>query len=281
MDFIATLPGWAINGLVIGLFGGIAGAIGGLIIKAGYSWGRYVPIVGIAVAVALSNNVGVVDWIRTQALTPSAVSAMIKADNPGLYSMLETSFPNDYVQLTTRMTELLKGGGTTAQVREGTAEAMAQIRRKYAPMLGLASDADHAKIVNESIAFHQALLDANPSLCNQVAISGPIALMGQGGYDQIKSMIEPQAITIFQAAANATAAPTQRRPSTDDDWAELGDAMLQRGVTDAQFAAMQTLDPASPDLCPGLILMLQTLNAVETEGVKAVRADYVRDSSAS
>lgn len=57
--------------------------------------------------------------------------------------------------------------------------------------------------------------------------------------------------------------------------------MAARGATEAQFDAVFNLDQATPDLRSGLILMMQTLNAVDTEAIKVVRAQFLVDASAS
>lgn len=281
MEFIATLPGWAINAMAIGVIGAVAGAIGGVFMHAGHKWGRWLPVVAIALAVTFSREIGLTDWVQRQAITPTSVSTIIKSENPGLYGFLETTFPNDYQQLTAKMADGVKGGASYSAVRSQAATAMTQLRQKYAPMVALASDEDHSEIIELSIAFHRAILTEDPYMCSKVAMSGAMPLIESSGFETAKSMIEPQAIQLFRAAANAMTSPVQRRPATDADWAALGDAMFDRGMTDAQFAAMQSSDINSPDFCPSLLIFMRTLNDVDNEGIKAVRAEFVRDISAS
>lgn len=281
MDFIATLPGWAISGIALGLFGGVAGLIGALLTRAGMSWGKFVPVVGIVIALALSSNGRLTDWVRSATLTPERAGAMLKQQNPELYGFIETNFPNDYSILTTRIADAVRAGGSNSAIGMQGAEAMTEIRRKYAPMVGLASDAEHAALVDSSIELYEALLATDPMLCNAVAVQGPTVLLQRTGTDHIKAMIQPQAIMVLQAAANAMKTPVQRRAVTDADWEEVGNGMYELGATDAQLNAINSLDTTSPALCPGLLILLRTLNGVDTEGMRTVRAQYLADLAAA
>lgn len=139
-------------------------------------------------------------------------------------------------------------------------------------MVRLGSDDDHARIVQSLIEFYSALADGGTELCNSVAINGPTALAGRPDAGTYLAMVEPQAVIALQAAANAIASPVQRRAVTDEDWVEIGDGMAARGATDLQLEAISTLDPDSPELCPALLIMLRTMNELDTEGSKALRA---------
>lgn len=270
-----------INAIAVGLFGGVAGIIGALITKAGFSWGRFLPIAGIVIALALTNDGRLAYWVRAATLTPESTGAMMKQTNPQLLGFIEANFPDDYAALTSWIADIIKAGGTEAQVGRQSAEATAEIRRKYAPMIARASDRDHAAVIELNIAFYQALLATDPLLCNAVAISGATELLNRPGMDRLKAMIEPQAVAILQAAVNGMGSPVKRRAVTDADWLEVGDAMYARGATDAQINAISALEPSSPDLCPGVIAMLQTLNSVDTVGIKAVRAQYLANIAGS
>ena len=276
LDFISTLPNWAVVSVVCAVVGGVAAGIGALLERAGMKLGRFLPIIAVAFSISFIGNYAT-GWLRKATLTPARTSEMIKKSNPQLYGFIETSFPDDYAVLTARMTELIKSGGTTAEIGPQAAEAMAQIRRKYAPMVGLASDVDQAAVMNASISFYQALLATDPMLCNTVAIQGPTALLNRPGLEALKAMVEPQATSVLQAAANAMKAPTQRRVATDADWEQIGVEMADRGATEAHFDAIAAADPRSADLCPGLILMMQTMNAVDSEAIKTIRAEYLAD----
>ncbi len=279
MEFIATLPSWLIGALFCGAVGGIGAVIGGALQKRGHQWGRFVPILGIVVAVALSS--GLVDWIRGATLNEETSARMLVETSPAFYGYLQENFPEDFDVLVGDITAILKQGGTGATVGQRSAEAVAQIRRKYAPMVAQAADADHAAIINSLIEFYSALDAEGTELCNAVAIDGPVALLGRPDTEQFVQMMEPQAVLAMQAAKSGIEAPVQRRATTDEDWATTLDATAARGASQGELDAITTLDPASPDLCPGLVKLLQTLNGEDTEAVRAVRAQYVADLTAA
>lgn len=280
MEFLATLPGWAITGIVCGVLGGLAGLLGGVLQKTGFAWGRFVTVIGIVAGLQLSQH-GLVDWVRNQGVTPATAATTLKAENPQMFGFLETAFPNDFAMLTTTIANEVKGGASAAQIRQTAFDAMASIRRKYAPMVGLASDADQAAIIDETIRFHQAALDKDWQLCNAIAEQGPAVLNNRTGVDDLIAMVQPQGVLMLQAAANAMTTPTQRRAATDVDWGVVGEEMAARGVTEAQLDAMANLDVSSPELCPAIILLMQTLNSVDSEPIKVVRAGYLVDASGS
>ena len=279
MEFIATLPSWLIGALFCGAVGGIGAVIGGALQKRGHQWGRFVPIVAIVVAVALSS--GLVDWIRGATLNEETSARMLVETSPAFYGYLQENFPEDFDVLVGDITAILKQGGTGATVGQRSAEAVAQIRRKYAPMVAQAADADHAAIINSLIEFYSALDAEGTELCNAVAIDGPVALLGRPDTEQFVQMMEPQAVLAMQAAKSGIEAPVQRRATTDEDWVTTLDATAARGASQGELDAITTLDPASPDLCPGLVKLLQTLNGEDTEAVRAVRAQYVADLTAA
>lgn len=262
------------------MLGGFAGLIGAMLQKAGFAWGRFVTIIGIVAGLQLSQR-GAADWIKMQALSPETASQALIATYPTFFTFVRDVYPNDFQQLTVQVTDIIKSDATNAEVRQMSQNAVASIRRKYAPMVALASDADQAGIIDSLITFYTALNESGYQLCNAVAINGPAALNDSPNLQQFLTMVEPQALMGLRAAANAMASPTQRRAVTDDDWAEVGEAMIARGATEAQLNAFGSLDPNSPDLCPALLIMMKTLNEVQTEGVKAVRAQYVADLSAA
>jgi hypothetical protein len=279
MEIIASLPGWAIGAL----FGAIAGALFGLIgfalTKRGLAWGRFLPVVAIAATVAATNG-GLGAWIKQSAITPAYAAEQLVAVNPRLYGFLRDTFPEDFNILTARVAELVKSDASASQLGPMAAEAMATIRRKYAPLIASAPDEDHAEIIRTSAEFYEAMLAHDPAICNEVAMSGPAALINKSDTEGLVQMIEPQAIMLLQAAAHAQTNPLNRRTPTDADWEEVSDGIVAQGATDAELNAISTSDATSPDLCPGLIKMMRALNAVDSDGVKAVRADYIREVSA-
>lgn len=280
MGFISDMPTWVIGAIIGGIAGAIFGLIGWSLTRRGLGWGKYLPIVAIAATISLANN-GLADWVKGLAMTQADTGEELIAAYPTFFTFVRDTFPNDFDQLTAELNGLIKSDASNADVEARSSAAVAEIRRRYAPMVGLASDAEHAAIVDSLIEFYSALLVGGTELCNSVAISGPGALSGRPDALDYLAMVEPQAVMSLQAAANAMKSPVQRREVTDEDWAGIIDGMSARGATEAQLNAISSIDPNSPDLCPALLLMLQTINELETEGSKAVRAQYVADLAAA
>jgi len=274
MDLISTLPDWAINSLALGLIGGSAGLLGWLLTKAGIAWGKFVPVIVIALGFALVGNGRLTDWVRSSTLTPERAGLMLKQINPELFGVLETNFPSDFKMLSAKVANLVNAGGSNASSIDGAA-AMAEIRRKYAPMVALADDTWQTALVDSNIDLYEALLAADPMLCTSVAIEGPAILLEQPGTEKLQAMFNPQAVMVLQAAAAAIKSPVQRKTATDADWNALWLSMAERGATEAQLNAINSRDPSSPELCPGMLVLLHTLNDVDTEAIKSVRAQYL------
>ena len=173
------------------------------------------------------------------------------------------------------MSALLKSGAPENDVRMRAASIMAELRRKYAPMVGVANDADQAALLDTQIGIYQALLEVDAKLCSDFAIKGASVFSDRPVEGLVQERLMAQAVALFRAAASGMKAPTQRREAAEGDWTQVTMSMLAQGATTSQLEAVGSMNEGSADLCPGLILMMKAINGTDTEGAKAVRAQLL------
>ena len=137
----------------------------------------------------------------------------------------------------------------------------------------------HCTVFRNTVSV-DAVLGADPDKCSAFATAGPSALAAWVQKGPIMDSFNDQALSLFRAIAGAKRVPTHRRDPTDDDFRQIIALMLARGATAAQLGALTSPQPDSPDLCPAMIMMMKTMNEDDSEGVKAVRAQFLADIAA-
>lgn len=281
LDILSSVPGWVISGIFGAVFGGIGAVIGEILQKSGFSWGRFISILGVVVGLQLSQH-GLVDWVQAQGITQERVATVLRENK--LFQFIEEEFPSDFKSIVSAIHEQARHGPgkvSAEQIRQSSFDNVVEVRRRNAPMIGLANDDDQRALIEESISLTQAVLEVDWQLCNSFSVNGPVMLLHRPDAARFVNVFENQALSLFRAAANARRSPTKRRATTDADWLTFGDAMIELGATTEHFEALETLDLQSAHLCPAIILMLRALNEFDDEGIKAVRAEYLADLAAA
>lgn|GEM_PF-2131696 len=278
--YILIAPNWLL-GMVFGaMVAGLASVIVAAMARFGFKTVRRAAIMPIIMAATVVGSSHIGGFLQRQLLTPEIAGRLLKDQSPEFIDLLETEFPQDYASMMQQMTELMASGATIDDLVQQSASVTQELRHKYAPMVRLASDADQAALLDTQIRTYQAVLDADPEKCPAFATAGPSALAAWVQKGPIMDSFNDQALSLFRAIAGAKRMPTYRRDSTDDDFRQIIALMLAHGATTAQLGALTSPQPDSPDLCPAMIMMMKTMNEDDSEGVKAVRAQFLADMAA-
>lgn len=273
------LPAWVWGAIVGTLGGGLGGVVGWLLQRAGFRAGRWFPVVGIALGLAFAQSApfrGIVNQLSwSEARTENALVEIA----PEVYSYLKVAFPDDFQQIVRESTNVIRSAPGRLGVEQRSAEIMQAMRRKYAPFIRFAPDLELSKLMMEQMALYQQILRDDPSVCAQVAINGPMSVVGTGFTQKYAAAFLPQVLALFRSARAGIDTPQVRREPTDADWEVIGTAMLAAGATDSDIQAITELNAGNANTCPALLLLLRAINETETEGAGVVRASYLAETA--
>lgn len=276
-----NLPFWVWSAIAGALGGGLGAALGWLLERAGFRFGRWFSVVGIAAALAFAQSAtfrGIVNQVSwTEANTEDALVEMA----PEVYSYLKVAFPDDFQQLVRESTDAIRNASGRSDVERRSAEIMQAMRKKYAPFIRFAPDAELSQLMTEQMAFYQLVLRDDPAVCAQVAINGPISMVGTGFTQKYATAFLPQVLALFRTARSGIDKPQARREATDADWETISLAISAAGATDSDFQAIAELNAGNENTCPALLLMLRAINETGTDAAGVVRASYLAETAGS
>lgn len=281
MEWLFTAPGWVLGAIIGAAFGIVGGLIGLLAERSGFAWGRYVPIIFIAIGLGAARE-SLTNQLRRAGWTEAATDRALISQMPEVYGYLKDNFSSDYQRLVTESTEIVKQTMSAQNAARATAEVMAAIRRQYAPMLALAPDENLNKLIELQRGFYSQMLTSDGAeTCAQVAVNGPIVLAGTPAAERIQDQMADQVLAFFQAVHAAIRSPVQRGVSSDNDWALVGEQMANAGATEADFATMAVSDPNDLNVCPAFLKMIDAMTTLPAPYGPRVIATHLSETSST
>ncbi len=197
-----------------------------------------------------------------------------------IFGTLKAKFPDDYKGLLDELMALVAAEKSPQELSNSAATMTAGIRKKYAPRVVAAPDAELRQIIKLSRDFHKTILDnEGHQNCNQLGIRGigGIAALAT----KYKDAIARQGVAYFDAVAMALKTPVTRDKPTPNDWSILTRTMLSNGATQDDITALGGQNAEDPRFCTALIAFMDALLTLEGEPGERLRADLVKNISAN
>lgn len=209
---------------------------------------------------------------------PALSEAQLMDVAPELFGFLKSNFPQEFAAFVPQAQATVAGGATLDGV---VMELLGGLRQKYGASLGTAPDNLLAALMTTTIDLQKAVFEGEGALaCSKFAINGPSVFDGTPAQAKYQDLVMAQSVLLLAAAKAGFDTPVKRDAASQDDWKTITNLTLEAGATQTGFAAISKLDATSPELCPTLRGMLETMNS-EASGVGArVRAAYLVSVSA-
>ena len=270
-QILGDLPSWVIYGIVAAGLGGASVMVGDMLERAGFSWGRFLPVVAIVFVLGFGGEYAT-NQIRRLAWSAADTEQSLQDSAPQTYAMLRKEFPDDYRRLIADLTTLARNGDSSI-LPQRAASLMATIRQKYAVYLRSAPDEQIKNLIDLSAEFHNSFFIENGAvMCGRFAMEGGMYLLQEGLVLNYLVPLDVQVSVFFQAVAAGLKNSNSKPEALDKDWEVLANAMLENGTTEKYFLSLENPMASDPLLCPALVDLLHVAGSLEGEIGMRIRA---------
>ncbi len=157
---------------------------------------------------------------------------------PKTMAVLQEHFAEDYQELISGTLAAVKAGSDADDIRRRGSETTAQIRRKYADVIGKAPDAQTHTLVSENIRLLQTVREGEgDKVCGGVAQIGANAIPIRS-IDKYFSLLDDISAETFLTIHAGRTTPVDHGAVTDADWAGVIATMQQTGVTQEELGVI-------------------------------------------
>ena len=209
---------------------------------------------------------------------PSLTEAQLMDVAPELFAFLKGNFPTEFAAFVPQAQAAVAGGATLDGV---VMDLLGGLRQTYGASLATAPDELLGALMTTTIDLQKAVFEGEgPIACSNFAINGPAVFDGTPAAAKYQDLVMAQSVLLLAAAKAGHDAPVSRDEASQDDWKRITDMAVAGGATQAGFEAVSTLDATSPELCPTLLGLLQSMNTEQTGVGARVRAAYLVSVSA-
>jgi len=185
-----------------------------------------------------------------KALTTAEVDAEIQKQDFQILKAIAQEFPDDYDALL-RKIAVIASTGNEQQVRDTTRAAVADLRRKYAPLLPSAPDRGASEALSAQLdALNHVMARETPATCNNYLRNGPDAISAPG-HDFLVDLDRIGA-TLFHAFGAAKSSGLPATEPSEEDWSLVAGAFTKGGGTLAEMDAISNLNHDFEGLCPAV-----------------------------
>jgi len=186
----------------------------------------------------------------SEALTSADIKAEIQRQNLRLFKAIAEEFPDDYSALIDKVLAVARSGSNQA-VRSTSQVAVAELRRKYAPLLPSAPDSEAAQALSAQLAMLKHLIARQtPATCNNYLRNGPDAVNAPDS--EFLAHLDKVGATLFHAFGAAKRSGLPATEPGDEDWSLVADAFTRGGGTPAEMEAIANTNQDFPGLCPAM-----------------------------
>ncbi len=194
------------------------------------------------------------------------------------YRILQRKFPKDFDRLLNSVVAAMQSDLTEEQIISLVFDQVASLRKLYAASIVRAPDREIRTALEYIVELHESVLEKSGyTVCNKLAVQGPIAL---AGYQSYEGQLNDVASSILNTIAASLDRPEDREKATDKDWAALRNTMERNGVPQRYFDALADQKADDRDLCPALITFMKAMLAMRGARGARLRADFVSMTSA-
>ncbi|TIP01894.1 MAG: hypothetical protein E5X72_23540 [Mesorhizobium sp.] len=168
-----------------------------------------------------------------------------------IFKAIAQEFPDDYNAFIDKIT-LAAGSGNQQAVRDASRVAVAELRRKYAPLLPSAPDREISQALAAQLTMVNHLMAREtPVTCNNYLRYGPDAISAPGNDFLVD--LDRIGATLFHAFGAAKRSSLPAAEPSDEDWSLIADAFTRNGGTPAEMDAIANMNQDFSGLCPAVV----------------------------
>ncbi|KUM23625.1 hypothetical protein AU467_33080 [Mesorhizobium loti] len=185
-----------------------------------------------------------------KALTSADVNAEIQKQDLQILKAIAEEFPDDYSALIDKITVAARSGGEQ-EVRGASRVGVAELRRKYAPLLPSTPDSEASQALSAQLAMVNYLMARQtPATCNNYLRIGPDAVSAPD--NEFLADLDRIGATLFRAFGAAKKSGLPAAVPGDQDWSLVADAFTKSGGTPAEMDAIANANQDFAGLCPAM-----------------------------
>ncbi len=185
-----------------------------------------------------------------QPMTTADVDAEIRKQGLQIFEAIAREFPDDYDAMLHKITAAARTGNRT-EVRNASREAVAGLRRRYAPLLPSAPNSEVSAALSAQLDMLNHVMEREtPATCNNYLRNGPGVLGAPDG--DLLADLDKIGATLFRALGAAKRSDLPAAVPSDQDWSLVADIFTEIGGTSAEMAAIANLDQDFEGLCPAV-----------------------------
>lgn len=185
-----------------------------------------------------------------KAPTRADVNAEIEKQDFQIFKAIAQEFPDDYNAFIDKIT-IVAGSGSKQAVRDTSRVAVAELRRKYAPLLPSAPDSEASQALSAQLTMLNHLMAREtPATCNTYLRNGPDAVSAPDNDFLVD--LDRIGATLFHAFGAAKRSALPAAEPGDEDWSLVADAFTKSGGTPAEMDAIANMNQDFAGLCPAV-----------------------------
>lgn len=213
------------------------------------------------------------DWIDRLTTTDADIRSDLEKrfGTSKTYQALKQHYPEAYDQLLNSGIRDVRNGTSDQQAPNEGAEFTANLRRKNAQYLGMASVETLRMQLRSLPPLYRYLKTAyGYKVCNEMAVNGGFAILNMLGPKWLKDetlhqLFDESGGSFFQAAAEGRRLAIKHEQPTDLDWRAAGDYLISRGMAENKLQMLTNAAEykADPGLCDALIEFYEGITTMD------------------
>ncbi|TPN76745.1 tetratricopeptide repeat protein [Mesorhizobium sp. CU2] len=204
-----------------------------------------------------------------KALTSADIDAEVQKQDLQIFKAIAEEFPDDYRAFIDKVMVVARSRSKEA-VRNTSRVTVAELRKKYAPLLPSAPDSEASQALSAQIAMLNHLMAREtPATCNNYLRNGPDAVIAPD-HEFLMDMDRIGA-TLFRAFGAAKKSGLPAAEPGDQDWSLVADAFTKGGGTPTEMEAIANASQEFEGLCPAVVKLYAAALSLPGESGRRIK----------
>lgn len=220
---------------------------------------------------------------QTKTKTPVATQQSgvgIAVERPLTAAVLKQEFPADFAALDAGFGAAQGGAGSTDAKLLATSKLINEYRARFVADVRNAPD-ELLKPVIQALADLHVAVEAREAteICGEFTLNGTADIFNKELGAAYASELDALSAAYLKAVAGGIDSPTGTTAAEAEDWAGIAKLVVQQGTPQSYLDAIVSADPSNPQMCKGMIDLLQALVDMPGEGGHRLRAELAVSAS--
>lgn len=204
-------------------------------------------------------------------LTTAQVSEQLQNRDFQIFKAIRQEFPSDYDAIVQKITTVARSGGSSEDVSNASRVSVADLRKKYAPLLLSAPERSATEALGAQLdMLNHVMANRSSATCDRYVRDGPSAIEAPDQAFMIN--LDRIGATLFHAFGAAKNSGLPATAASDEDWSMLASALAKAGATQEEMKAISEANPELAELCPILAKLYAAALSLQGEPGRHVKA---------